>query len=175
MKNWMLIAIFVFLSACKEDSTEATLPAPLALTEEAAGHYCQMVILEHDGPKAQAHLAGYDAPFWFSQVRDGLAFLKSPEQEGEITVIYVNDMGAAISWSEPGEDNWINAQDAFYVVGSDARGGMGAPELVPFLALETATEFAAEHGGDIMRLDDIPIEAVLAPIEFIDNEVEASG
>lgn len=174
MNKWVLIGAFALLAACKEDAADTTLPPPLALTEEAAGHYCQMVILEHDGPKAQAHLAGYEAPFWFSQVRDGLAFLKSPEQEGEIMVIYVNDMGAAISWSEPGEDNWIKARDAFYVVGSDALGGMGAPELVPFSTSEAATEFAAEHGGDIMRLDDIPIEAVLAPVDFTDNEVEAS-
>jgi nitrous oxide reductase accessory protein NosL len=28
------------------------------MTEEAVGHFCQMELLEHPGPKAQAHLDG---------------------------------------------------------------------------------------------------------------------
>jgi len=78
------LALLLALAACKEEDEASRLPPPLELTEEAAGHYCQMIILEHEGPKAQVHVAGYPQPFWFSQVRDGLAFLKSPEQLGEI-------------------------------------------------------------------------------------------
>lgn len=154
------------LAGCKEDSAELSLPEPIALTEEAAGHYCQMIILEHPGPKAQVHLAGYPAPLWFSQVRDGLVYLKSPEQSAEILVLYVNDMGAAVSWAEPGADNWINAQDAYFVVGSDAVGGMGAPEIVPFADIAQAEAFSSTHGGAVMQLDDIPAEIVLTPVEF---------
>ncbi len=153
------------LAACKEDSANLMLPDPQVLTEDAAGHYCQMIILEHRGPKAQVHLTGYPAPLWFSQVRDGLVYLKSPEQSAEILVLYVNDMGAAPSWEEPGETNWIDAQNAHFVVGSDAIGGMGAPELVPFADMAAAIEFAAEHGGTIVGLNEIPTEAVLSPVE----------
>ena len=106
------------------------------------------------------------APLWFSQVRDGLAYLKSPEQEGDILVLYVNDMGKAASYADPGIDNWINARDAFYVVGSGAIGGMGAPELVPFGAQEAAAGFVLAHGGTILKLDEIPAEVVLSPVEF---------
>lgn len=129
-----LLLPLVIIAGCKDTQSRRTdLPVPLELTEEAAGHYCQMVILEHQGPKAQVHLDGYPAPLWFSQVRDGIAYLKSPEQSAEILVLYVNDMGKAVSWTEPGADNWIDASTAYFVVGSDAMGGMGAPELAPFL------------------------------------------
>ncbi len=164
MKLWPLLAL-ALLAACDDETTRA-LPSPLTLNDEAAGYYCQMVILEHDGPKGQLFLDGMIAPLWFSQVRDGLAYLKSPEQEGVVLVLYVNDMGRAISYSEPGGDNWIDAREAFYVVGSDAIGGMGAPEMVPFGDPAKAEEFAATHGGTIMKLDEISAESVLSPVEF---------
>jgi len=171
-----LIAILplVLLMGCKDDVVQLAAPDPLVLTAEAAGHYCQMVILEHQGPKAQVHLAGFPAPLWFSQVRDGVAYLKSPEQTAEILVLYVNDMGKAVSWQEPGADNWISANDAYFVVNSDAVGGMGAPELAPFSELAKAQIFMAEHGGDIMRLTEIPAELVLGPIDFDTAALEIS-
>ena len=158
------LALLAVLGACKDDVAQA-IPDPQPLNEDAASYYCQMTIFEHAGPKGQIYLAGYPAPLWFSQVRDALAYVKSPEQEGDILVLYVNDMGKAPSYDEPGEDNWINAKDAFYVVGSDAVGGMGAPELVPFGTEESAKAFAAEHGGEVLKLDDISAETVLSPVD----------
>lgn len=166
LKTIVVIGILGVLAACQDSGSAADKPLPIALTSEAAGHYCQMVILEHEGPKAQIHLAGFDAPIWFSQVRDGIAYLKSPEQSADLVALYVNDMGKAVSWSEPGEDNWIDADDAYFVVGSDAIGGMGAPELAPFGDLAKAEEFAAARGGNVFRLAEIPAEIVLSPIDY---------
>jgi copper chaperone NosL len=42
---------------------------------------------------------------------------------------------------------------------------MGAPELVPFETEAHARAFIAEHGGTIMRLEDIPSEAVLGGVD----------
>ncbi|MCF6272152.1 MAG: nitrous oxide reductase accessory protein NosL [Rhodobacteraceae bacterium] len=165
---------FLALVACKDEES-AALPEASMLTEEAMGYYCQMNLLAHEGPKAQAHLAGQEFPLWFSQVRDGVAYLKSPEQSAEIRVIYVNDMGEAESWAEPGIDNWINAVDAFYVVGSSAIGGMGAPELVPFSERAEAEKYAGEHGGEIMQLGDIPMEMVLSPVDTSPMDMEEMG
>ncbi|MBV1863921.1 MAG: nitrous oxide reductase accessory protein NosL [Rhodobacteraceae bacterium] len=162
------------LTGCKDDVAKLDLPEPLELTADAAGHYCQMIILEHEGPKAQAHFGGGLQPLWFSQARDGLAYLLSPEEEAEVVVLYMNDMGKATSWAKPGIGNWIKAREAFYVIGSDAIGGMGAPEMVPFGLKEQAAEFAARHGGKVMRFDEIPIEAVLAPVEFDTSALELS-
>ncbi len=168
-----LLLPLAIVAGCKDSQTQqANLPVPLELTEEAAGHYCQMVILEHQGPKAQVHLAGFPAPLWFSQVRDGIAYLKSPEQSAEIIVLYVNDMGEAISWTEPGADNWIDANSAYFVVGSDAIGGMGAPEIAPFSDQQKAEQFVVEHGGEVLRLSEISIETVLSPIDFTNHITE---
>lgn len=168
-----LLLSLIVLAGCKDEKAAlANLPEPMILTDEAAGHYCQMVILEHQGPKAQAHLDGFSAPLWFSQVRDGIAYLKSPEQTAEVLVLYVNDMGEAASWFEPGEDNWIKATTAYFVVGSDAIGGMGAPELAPFSDPQKAEQFAIEHGGEVMKLDEISAETVLSPIEFTTDVTE---
>ncbi|MCF6304639.1 MAG: nitrous oxide reductase accessory protein NosL [Rhodobacteraceae bacterium] len=165
MKKWPILLVLALVAACDKDTND-TLPAAQTLNDEAAGYYCQMIILDHPGPKGQLFLDGMPAPIWFSQVRDGLAYLKSSEQEGEVLVLYVNDMGLAASYDEPGPDNWINAADAFYVVGSDAVGGMGAPELVPFGTVEKAQEFAESRGGTILTLDEISAEMVLAPVEI---------
>lgn len=159
----LALAAAVLLAACRTE--EAAPPAPVALTEESVGYYCQMNLWEHPGPKAQVHLQGVLAPLFFSQVRDAIAYQRMPEQAYAIAVVYVNDMGAAESWEQPGAENWIPAADAFYVVGSAAAGGMGAPEIVPFADPAAAAAFAAEKGGTVLTLDRIGDEAVLAPVE----------
>src|SRR5690606_11319399 len=97
------------------------------------------------------YLEGYPAPLWFSQVRDAVEFQRSPEKIAEIVIIYVSDMGAAPSWEDPGNDNWIRAEDAYYVVGAAIQGGMGAPEFVPFAQEKAGLDFIASHGGTLMR------------------------
>lgn len=168
----LIAAALLLLPACREDI--AALPRPVALTEESTGYYCQMELLEHPGPKAQAHLAGLEHPLFFSQVRDVVAYQRMPEQSHVVTVAYVSDMGApGATWDDPGAENWIAATEAHYVVGSAIAGGMGAPELVPFSRPEDAQAFAARHGGQVLRLDQIPDSAVLAPVETGDNGSEA--
>lgn len=161
----ILLTALLALVACNEDET-ASRPAPVAMTEEALGHYCQMTLVEHPGPKAQIHLAGMPAPLFFSQVRDAIAYQRMPEQSHAITAIYVNDMAAAPSWEAPGIDNWLLAENALFVVGSDAKGGMAAPELVPFSSRTAAEAFKAERGGAILSLAEIPDAEVLTPVEL---------
>ncbi|MDP4032140.1 MAG: nitrous oxide reductase accessory protein NosL [Pseudorhodobacter sp.] len=162
MKAALLALMLLALSACRDET--ASLPDPVAMTADAVGHYCQMNLLEHPGPKAQVHLDGLDAPLFFSQVRDAIAYQRMPEQSHMIKAIYVNDMGAAVSWDAPGADNWIQADSALYVVGSASVGGMGAPELVPFSTAAAAAAFAGEHGGQVLTLTEIDDADVLAPV-----------
>ena len=162
MKRLLLPLLLVAaLAACRDEA--ASRPGPVAMTLESTGHFCQMNLLEHPGPKAQVHLEGQPHPQFFSQVRDAVAYRLMPEQEGIIVATYVSDMARAPSWAEPGADNWIDAADAFYVAGSAQAGGMGAPELIPFGTEAAAQEFADANGGSVMRLDDIPPELALAP------------
>ena len=161
-KPVVLLLAALALGACREDA--ADLPPPVAMTADAVGHYCQMNLLEHPGPKAQVHLVGLPDPLFFSQVRDAIAYQRMPEQSNSIAVIYVSDMGAAPSWEDPGAANWIPAATAFYVVGSRQSGGMGAPELVPFADAGAAQAFAAANGGQVAALDQINDADVLAPL-----------
>lgn len=53
----------LILAGCQQQ-TKDTMPPPVAMTEEAVGHFCQMNILEHAGPKAQIHLEGLPYPLF---------------------------------------------------------------------------------------------------------------
>lgn len=158
----LALACLLALAACKEDKA-ASLPPAVVMTEAALGYYCQMNLTEHPGPKGQIHLAGLPVPIFFSQVRDAIAYQRMPEQSHAITAVYVSDMGAAPSWESPGASNWIPAAEAHFVIGSRARGGMGAAEVVPFADPAKAAAFAAEHGGRVARLDEIADADVLGP------------
>lgn len=168
--KYLLAFAILLLAACNDEPR--TTPPPIAMNEDALGHYCQMHILDHDGPKAQIHLSGYPMPIWFSQVRDGLAYIKLGERSADITAFYVNDMGKAPDWTQPGTDNWLAAESAYYVVGSDAVGSMGAPELVPFGRPADAESFARRRGGTVKTFVEISQHDVLAPVE-ISRTIEA--
>lgn len=161
MKRVFLLVLA--LAACREEAQDLS---PVAMTAESVGHYCQMHLLEHAGPKAQVHLEGFEGkPLYFSQVRDAVAYTRLPEQDGVILAVYVNDMGApGATWDDPGAANWISAEAAHYVVGAAVEGGMGAPELVPFADTARAAAFAAANGGAVMDLAAIPDSAVIAPV-----------
>jgi copper chaperone NosL len=164
MRYAALVAI-VLLAGCRDEAAVQA-PEPVVMTEEAVNHYCMMSLAEHPGPKAQIHLEGLPDPIFFAQVRDGIAYLKQPERTAEIAAVYVSNMSRAPSWDAPGAGNWIAAEDAIFVVGADVTGGMGAPELAPFETVAAARDFAALHGGELMRLAEIPVDAVLGAVEI---------
>lgn len=169
MKHMRLLAALslsvLAVSACQEEEAKLP-PVPVELTQTALSYFCQMNIAEHGGPKGQIHLKGFPAPLFFAQVRDLVAYLKGPERDADITAIYVSDMGVAISWAEPGSNNWIAANDAFFVINSNVAGGMGAPEIVPFAKADDAEEFTTHYGGSVTLLADIPAETVLGPVDL---------
>lgn len=163
MKRLCLIALLA-LTACKEEVAEA--PDPVDLTPDALSFFCQMNIAEHGGPKGQIHLEGYPTPLFFAQVRDMVAYLKSPERDAKITAVYVSDMSVAPSWKQPGISNWIAADGATFVVGANVAGGMGAREVVPFADATAAEAFITEYGGAALPLSDIPDAEVLGPVDL---------
>lgn len=163
MKPTLILTLALALAACREDA----LPDPLVMTDEALGHYCQMYLADHPGPKAQVFLQGYDQPIWFSQIADAAAYRSDPEKPAQIAVIYVSDMGAAESWADPGPANWIAADAARFVVGSDQAGGMGLPEAIPFGTEAAAASFAAVHGGMVVTWGAVP--------DDLDRSIAADG
>jgi copper chaperone NosL len=167
--NSALIAgtmLFLPLAGC-DSSSSAAMPVPVVMTDEAVGYYCQMDVIDHDGPKAQIHLKGIDQPLWFAQVSDAVAYLHDKERTADIVAVFVSDMEKAPSWSEPGPENWLDADKAFFVTDSKRMGGMGTPEAVPFGSKAAASDFAAREGGTVVTLADIPEDYARSPNEQV--------
>jgi copper chaperone NosL len=161
MRLWhtLIFLAALTLAGCGEDDAE--IPMAAALDRDATGHYCNMTVIDHPGPKAQIHVKGTAAPVWFSSVRDAVVFTLLPEEPKTIVAIYVHDMGRVANWSIPSDDAWIEARGAHYVIGSKRTGGMGLPETVPFKDMEQAMAFAGEQGGHVVGWKDIPHDYVM--------------
>ena len=160
MKPILLAALLALsLAGCREE-TVASAP-PVTLAADAVGRYCGMNLSEHEGPKGQVILAEGHDPFWFSSARDTLAFTMMPDEPKDYAAVYVSDMGRAQSWADPGADNWVEARQAFYVIGSDAQSGMGGAEIVPFSTREAADAFIARHGGTVAGFAELTPDQVL--------------
>lgn len=164
MRAWMIgvmLSLSFALAGCREKASEA-LPPPQHLTADATGHYCGMALAEHPGPKGQIILASRRDPVWFSSARDAFAFTILAEESKDVRAIYVSDMGKAPNWDKPGEDNWLDAHQAFFVVGSRKQSGMGASETVPFSDRAAADKFAESNGGRVLSFSEVPPDYVLA-------------
>ena len=155
------------LAGCQgERAAQAAPPPPAEVNAEATGHYCGMLLADHEGPKGQVRLVSKKEPVWFSSVRDTLAFLRLPEEPRDIAAVYVNDMGRSKHWESPDPGAWVDPRQAWFVIDSDMRGGMGAPEAVPFSDRAAAEAFQAAHKGRVLRLADIPDAYVLGPVDL---------
>lgn len=163
----LVAAAAAALTACSDERGSAAIPPP-AEVADAIGHYCGMQLTEHAGPKGQIHLEKGLAPVWFSSVRDTIAFMRLPEEPRDIVVVYVNDMARAKNWDQPEDGTWVEIDSAWFVIGSDRLGGMGAREAIPFGEEGAAQAFWAEHGGRVVRLEDIPDEYVFGAPEEAD-------
>lgn len=171
LRTFLFLALLSLLGACRQEVAQDLTPKDM--TPETLGHYCQMNLLEHPGPKAQIFLEKSPDPLFFSQVRDAIAYARAPEQVAPIVAIYVNDMGRpGATWEKPGDGNWIAAGKAFYVAGSRREGGMGAPETVPFATREKAEAFARTEGGTVLAYGEITDDMVLAPVETGDGAAD---
>jgi len=175
MMRSIMALVGVFLIVACDGEHVAKAPDPHEPTQNATGYYCNMTVVEHNGPKGHVFLEGDGIPFWFTSVRDTIAFTMLPEESKDIAIVYVNDMAKAKSWDQPEAGSWINAKEAMYVIGSTRVGGMGAPEPVPFSMTEKAHEFTKEFGGEVVAFADIPREYILSdPNEMAADETEKS-
>ena len=154
------------LAGCAREEAALPPPAAVAIPAEAVGRYCGMLVNAHEGPKGQVHLASRAQPVWFTSVRDTIAFTRLPEEPRDIRAIYVSDMARSKHYEQPDPDAWVEARAAWFVVDSEMRGGMGAPEAVPFSDAQSAEAFRARHGGRVLKLADIPDTYVLGPVNL---------
>lgn len=176
-RRFAAFILLALVAACGEEEHAAAPPA-VTPTREASTYFGQMILLDHDGPKAQAILKDRpDVPLWFPSVRELVAYMRLPgeAEAAEVVASYVTDMAGATDWAGPSPMTWIPAGEAFYVIGSDARGGMGGPEAVPFSERAAAEAFAAERGGHVVTWEDIPSDFAHGPSDPIMQHHERNG
>ncbi|MDE1147170.1 MAG: nitrous oxide reductase accessory protein NosL [Azospirillaceae bacterium] len=162
MRQSYILAVLAVLAlaGCKPKPEAAAPPAPHALADGDIAHFCNMAVTEHAGPKGQILLKGDPTPVWFSSVRDTVAYTLLPEEPKDIAAIYVTDMDKLADQYHPALTAWIDARNAFYVVGSAEAGAMGGAELFPFGTEDGARRFAAQHQGTVVPYAAIPRHAV---------------
>lgn len=156
--------ILLLGSGCLPDA-EGDAPPPQEISREQSGYYCGMIVADHPGPKGQIFVGDAAQPIWFPSVRDAIAFLMLPGEQKNVRAMYVNDMARAGSWAAPAPGTWVDAQEAWYVLDSGKRGGMGLAEAVPFGTRGDAEAFIETHGGRLARLSEIPTSYIFDTVE----------
>ncbi|MCB1676548.1 MAG: nitrous oxide reductase accessory protein NosL [Halioglobus sp.] len=114
-----------------------------------------MVIADYPGPKGEAFLRGDVRARKFCSTLELFSFLRQPENHTQASHAYVHDSGAT-DWERPDDRFFIRAEGAWYVVGHDRRGAMNHT-LAPFASRDQALKFRDEHGGEIVRYEDIDL------------------
>ena len=162
MKRWYfqslpLLLLAVALGGCGQ-TDDSGASGPVEIT---GGTYCTldgMLLADYPGPKAQIHYAGRKEPDFFCDTVEMFHIYLNPEIIQPVRGLYVQDMGST-DWDDPRE-NWIDARNAFYVLGSSRRGAMG-PTLASFATEEAAREFAREFGGQVLRFEEVTPDQVI--------------
>jgi copper chaperone NosL len=146
--TFLMLCMCLALTACGEDGSPVA-ALPREPNSHAAGYYCRMTLSEHPGPKGQLLLKGATDPLWFTSVRDALIYVAQDlSSENEIAGFWVNDMAQG-AWERPAPGSWIEANKAWYVVGSSRTAAMGGGESVPFKLHANAAAFAETYGGHV--------------------------
>ena len=57
-KNFAIIGVLVLVSLIGGCQDDVKTPDPMELTRDAIGHYCNMIVVDHTGPKAQVFETG---------------------------------------------------------------------------------------------------------------------
>ena len=128
----------LLLAGCDASRDDATALGPVPIASGDECHVCGMLIEEMPGPKGEAVLPG--AVRKFCSTAELFGWWLQPE-------------------NRQGQARLYDATRAYYVVGIQRPGGMGAT-LASFADEEAATRLAAEEGGRVLRFDEID-QAVL--------------
>jgi copper chaperone NosL len=150
----------VLLGALLLGACSAPDQAPLQPTELTRESYCAldgMLLADYPGPKAQIHYAGQPAPEFFCDTVEMFALLLKPEQARRVSAAFVQDLDKT-SWDAP-QGAWMDAKQAFYVVGTRKRAAMG-PTLPSFGTRAGAEKFAKAEGGKVLGYAEITPDMV---------------
>ncbi|UTV29446.1 nitrous oxide reductase accessory protein NosL [Photobacterium atrarenae] len=155
------LAIALLLSlgvACSDQNTEqqAMVRQAAAIEQADECHLCGMIISRFPGPKGESYSKSTESVSKFCSTRDLFSYILQPENQRQVKEIYVHDMSKT-PWQKPEDEYFIDAREAWYVIGSEKKGAMGKT-LASFARQEDANSFMAEFGGKVYQFDEISIE-----------------
>lgn len=153
----LVLALAALLGGCNEQSTEQqAAQRALAIESGEECHLCGMIIGNFPGPKGQLYERGHQGNMKFCSTRDLFAYLLDPEHSHNVQSVFVHDM-AVTPWDHPDDETYIDAREAWYVLGSSRKGAMG-PTLASFKNKEDAEAFASQYGGELARFSEVTLE-----------------
>ena len=130
--------------------------APRPIPVEARCPVCGMYPARFPGWAAQTLFKDGAAHFFDSPV-DLFAFLHRLDRHDRS---YTLDDVAVSFVKDHESDQWIEAQQAFFVHGSSVLGPMRDADLPAFSSREAAEAFARQHGGKLLSFADISPELI---------------
>lgn len=152
----ILFGFAILVTGCDDSSQQAAKLPAVAIESGDVCHVCGMYITPFPGPKGEAYVRGANKPFKFCSTRDLFSWLLQPENKIAATSVYVDDMGAT-DWKHPKDSAFVDARTAWYVVDQPLPGAMG-PTLASFARQADAETFIKQHGGRLLRFQDITLE-----------------
>ncbi|EAR08085.1 nitrous oxide reductase accessory protein NosL [Reinekea blandensis] len=168
MKAFLSLMLSFVLLACADDTPNTVIEAATIERSDQC-HLCGMMIAGFPGPKGELVTKGATEVSKFCSTRDLFAFYLQPENQHRVIQLYVHDMSRS-PWASPDDDHFIDARDAFYVVGSEKKGAMG-DTLASFSSQSHAATFADTYGGTVYGFEDITLERLNAS----SHSMEMSG
>lgn len=156
--------LFVAVVGCSEQSEQQqVIHQAVAIESADECHLCGMLISNFSGPKAELFRKGItqadgDQVKKFCSTRDMFSFYLDPENKRNVTTILVHDMSKA-PWDAPNDGYFIDARQAWYVVGSSKMGAMGKT-LASFSAKTDADAFATEFGGSVIDFSAVSYQSL---------------
>ena len=162
MKVTAILFIVLLLGGCDRETAtgKRLIPTPIEAGDEC--HVCGMLVNNFPGPKAQAFIRHQEQPLKFCSTTDLFSWLLQPDTPAILLVAYVHDMGRAPAWDKPGDEDYVVADQAWYVIGHDMPGAMG-PTLASYKEEAAARAFMQQHGGRLLRHEEINL-SVLAEL-----------
>ncbi|WP_298716622.1 nitrous oxide reductase accessory protein NosL [uncultured Oceanisphaera sp.] len=155
MRMYGLLLLGLLLAGCGESDVQTQIRRAVAIEQGNECHLCGMVISRFSGPKGEAYEQGVEEVRKFCSTRDLLNWALEPENRHARQEMWVHDM-SEVPWDKPDDEHFINAEAAWYVVGSSQTGAMG-PTAATFSDQAVADAFASEYGGEVLTFDQLTL------------------
>ena len=139
----------------KAPETSGQNPSPQTINAEATCPVCGMyparypkwqIQLIFNDNQMRAFASGKDLFTYYLNIAD----YENEYTQDDIAVIYVKDFN---------QGTWIDAKEAYFVVGSEKSGPMGK-EIIPFGTDKDAEHFIKMHGGKMSRFSYINMKTI---------------